>query len=385
MTRRCASGLCYLLATILLVPAVLHGQANPPAKAEEPAPRIDVSAWLFGSYNVQVDDAAKAANGGSSPNKFDINRVYLTFRGPLGNRVSFRVTTDIKQGGATADYKGWFIRLKYGYLQYDWMKPTKQGTTGLARIGMVHTPIVDHEELFWPRNLVQTGPERAGFFPSADLGAAAQLTLPKKLGEVYGSVLNGTGYENPESNVYKDFGLRVSLTPLGASTNLLKTFAISPWFSLGGNASKFVSAPTTPVTRKLTKSFYGVFVGNRDRRLTFGAEYAQRKDDIESGATPATVVFTPTTGTLYDAFVIIRPLEFHNPNLATNSLGAVLRLDRFRPNKSVSGYQKFLIAGVFWEPTRKTALILDYQTTEPRNGLAGTTAKTWFLHWNLVF
>jgi hypothetical protein len=165
----------------------------------------------------------------------------------------------------------------------------------------------------------------------------------------------------------------------------LKTFAISPWFQLGGNASKFVADPRGAVTRKLDKNFYGIFVGNRDRRLTFGAEFAQRKDDIESGATPASVIFTPNTGKLYDAFVIVRPFEFHNPNLAKNSVGAVFRLDNFKPNENVRGNQKFLVAGVFWEPTRKTAFILDYQTTEPRDGLAGTAAKTWFLHWNLVF
>ena len=50
-------------------------------------PGLDFSAWVFGDFQYQTDDAAKAANGGSRPNKFDIGRAYLTFKGPLGDRV----------------------------------------------------------------------------------------------------------------------------------------------------------------------------------------------------------------------------------------------------------------------------------------------------------
>src|SRR3569623_1997832 len=94
---------------------------KPAPSATKPAtPGLDFSAWIFGDYQYQTDEAAKAANGGSAPNKFDIGRVYLTFKGPLGDRVSYRATTDIKQGGGTDSYKGWFVRLKYAYLQYDY-------------------------------------------------------------------------------------------------------------------------------------------------------------------------------------------------------------------------------------------------------------------------
>jgi len=136
----------------------------PPATAAKPAtPGLDFSAWVFGDFQYQTDDAAKAANGGSAPNKFDIGRAYLTFKGPLGDRVSYRVTTDIKQGGGTDSYKGWFVRLKYAYLQYDYMKPIADGASAFARIGVLHTVVVDHEENFWPRYLAQTALEKNGF------------------------------------------------------------------------------------------------------------------------------------------------------------------------------------------------------------------------------
>jgi hypothetical protein len=354
----------------------------PPTPAAKPLGGLDFSAWVFGNYQLQTDSAAKAANGGSKPNKFDIGRAYLTFRGPLGDRTSFRVTTDIKAGTSADTYKGWFVRLKYGYLQYDYAKPSPQGTAAFARIGMLHTVVIDHEENFWPRYLAQTAVEKNGFFSSADLGAATQITLPNKWGEVYGDVVNGTGYENPENNKYKDFQLRVSLTPLGQTNGLLKTLAISPWVSSGGNASTFLNDPTNPNTNKLTKNRYGVFVGNRDRRLTFGAEWAQRKDESD-GATAAAPT-TTVTGQLLDGFVILRPFEFQNPD-AKSSFGVVGRFDKWKPNKDVAAWQQFIVAGIFWEPTRKSALALDYQMQEPKSGLSGTKSETWFLHWNLVF
>jgi hypothetical protein len=389
MTRAHLAVLSLSLATLSTALGAQGAPSTKPDSTHQPppkpaAPPLDFSAWVFGNFQLQTDSAAKAANGGSSPNKFDIGRAYLTFRGPVGNRASFRVTTDIKQGGTTADYKGWFVRLKYGYLQYDYLKPTAHGVSGYARVGMLHTVVIDHQETFWPRYLDRTAVERNGFFSSADLGFAAQLGLPSGLGEVYGTIVNGTGYENPESNRYKDFALRLSLAPFARSTSLLKTFTVSPWFSLGGNASPFLNDPTDPVTERLAKNRWGVFLGNRDRRLTFGAEYAERRDEADVGSSAATSSIASTTGRLYDGFVIVRPTDFVNPD-ASSSLGAVFRWDHFTPDTGTDGYTQFVLAGIFWEPTRKTSLALDYQRAEPKNGLSGSATETWFLHWNLVF
>jgi len=356
-----------------------------PAAAKPATPGLDFSAWIFGDYQYQTDDAAKAANGGSAPNKFDIGRVYLTFKGPLGDRLSYRATTDIKQGAGTDSYKGWFVRLKYAYLQYDYLKPNTDGASAFARIGVLHTVIVDHEENFWPRYFAQTALERNGFLSSADLGVATGITLPNKLGEIYADVVNGTGYDNPENNKYKDFQARVTITPLSKSTSILKTLAISPWYSYGGNASVFLNDPTNPITERLVKDRYGVFVGNKDRRLTFGAEYAERKDGVDDNTTDATLdQIVQTSGQLLDGFVIVRPLEFSQPDIK-QSFGLIGRFDHWKPNKDSDAWAQFIIAGIFWEPSRKTALALDYQETTPKNGLAGAKASSVFLHFNLVF
>ncbi|MGH7621247.1 MAG: hypothetical protein ACREMU_02810, partial [Gemmatimonadaceae bacterium] len=284
MTRTISSWSALLVALLLASPAALSAQysgadssakadtakkAPAPTPAMKPAtPGLDFSAWLFGDFQVQTDSATKAANGGSKPNKFDIGRVYLTFKGPLGDRVSYRVTTDIKQGGGTDSYKGWFVRLKYAYLQYDYLSKTPNGASAFARIGMLHTMLIDHEENFWPRYLTNTAVEKYGFFSSADLGVATGITLPNHVGEIYADIVNGTGYDNPENNKYKDYQARVTITPLGGSNSILKTFSISPWYSYGGNASVFANTGDDGFTDRLKKDRYGIFVGNKDRRLT---------------------------------------------------------------------------------------------------------------------
>ena len=402
MTRTISSWSALLVVSLMAAPLAARAQyptadttktdttkkpdAPPPAPALKPAtPGLDFSAWVFGDFQVQTDSASKAANGGSRPNKFDIGRVYLTCRGPLGDRVSYRVTTDIKQGAGTDSYKGWFVRLKYAYLQYDYLKPNAMGASAFARIGVLHTVVVDHEENFWPRYLAQTAVEKNGFFSSADLGVATGITLPNKIGEIYADVVNGTGYDNPENNKYKDFQARVSITPLATSSSILKTLTISPWYSYGGNASVFATSATTPITDRLKKDRYGIFLGNKDRRLTFGGEYAERKDGTDSNTTDATLdQIVNTTGQLFDGFVIVRPIEFSKPD-TKQSFGVLARYDHWKPNKDVDGYVQFLVAGIFWEPTRKATLALDYQGQTPKNGLSGNKAESLFLHWNLVF
>ena len=357
-----------------------HAAAAPRAGT----PALDFSGVIFGNYQFQTDSLAKAANGGKSPNKFDIERAYLTVRLPTGNRAAIRVTTDIKQQANNSFYNGWIVRLKYAYFQYDVLQPTTSGLAALARIGVLHTIVIDHEEGFWPRYLGKVAIERAGFFSSADVGVAAQVTLPGHWGELYGTLTNGNGYESPETDRFKDIALRLSLTPLGRQKNMLQTVTISPWYYRGQAASKFATDSVDPITSGLARNRWGVFVGNHDRRLTFGAEYAERTDGAEEGATAVARTVTDVTGRLYNAFAIVRPLEWANPKTSV-SVGVVFRLDDFKPDTDLDGSTRFITAGAFWEPTRSTALALDYQRSRPENGLGGSESSIWYLHWQANF
>lgn len=382
-----------------LTPVIARAQAaksdsssTPPdsaaaVEAKRPAkPGLDFSGLVFGDFQITTDEATKAANGGKAPNKFDIGRAYLNFRMPAGDRASVRVTTDIKQqDGSSGAYDGWIVRLKYAYLQYDFLRSSGPGgLSATARVGMLHTVLIDHEEHFWPRYLNKVATETNGFFASSDLGVATQWTLPNKLGEIYATITNGNGYEHPESDRFKDYAVRLSLTPLGESDGFLSTFTISPWISTGKTESRFASDPSNAVTDGLDRNRYGVFAGVRDRRLTLGGEWARRTDGVESGASPLGRTVSNTTGELYSAFAVARPLEWIS-GAGPSPVGAVFRWDQFRPDRDSAGKQRYLLAGVFWEPTSATALALDYQRTEPLDGLGGATSENWYLHWQVSF
>jgi hypothetical protein len=94
-------------ALTALFPAALAAQT------ETPRPSIDFSGVLFANFHYRTDSATKAVNGGKPGSKFDVERVYITFRMPAGDRASVRVTTDIFTGDQSSScfYRGWTARL----------------------------------------------------------------------------------------------------------------------------------------------------------------------------------------------------------------------------------------------------------------------------------
>ena len=402
------ASLARIALTLILTPLALRAQqpAAPPA--------IDFSGVVFGNYAYRTDSAAKASLGGRSPNQFTIERAYLTFRMPAGSNGQVRVTTDIFQNTNTAQngfYQGWAVRIKYAYLQYTGLKDAfGKGSSLLGRIGVLHTVVIDHEENFWPRYLQQTAVERNGFFSSADGGAAGLLTLGDKMGEVYATITNGPGYTSFDKDRFKDLALRVSLTPFGNSTGIMKTFAISPWVYKGWVGSSFAAGgpgqigpgDNGAITDGMTRDRYGVFAGLRDRRLTAGAEWAQRSDESEHGSNTAAAPRTTadSTGRLFDGFIVARPLEWANPSHQSN-LALVARFDHFTPNTSPTaasyagstpGYN-FWILGASYDVTQRMTFALDWQK-QAATGFptpAGTNVRalpdisTIFLHFQAIF
>jgi hypothetical protein len=354
-------------------------------RTEPVKPKLDFSGLVFGSYQLSTDDASRDAAGGT-PNKFDIGRVYLNFRMPAGDRFGVRVTTDIKQqDGSGGAYDGWIVRVKYAYLQYDVVESADpNGLAALARVGMLHNVLIDHQQEFWPRYIGKVATETYDFFASSDLGVAAQIRLPNRWGEAYATLVNGGGYEHPESDRFKDVAARVSLTPLGSHDGWLRSFTISPWFYSGRSASRFASDPAAPITAGLDRARYGVFAGVRDHALTLGAEWARKVDDVESGSTPLDRSVVHQVGELYSAFAIARPLEWRS-GAGPSPFGVLFRWDQFAPDRDADGKLRNFVGGVFIEPTGNTALALDYQRAEPVDGLGGATSERWYVHWQVTF
>ena len=355
-------------------------------KPPEPAktPQLDFSGILFANWNYRTDRAARAQN------RFDLERAYLTFRMPAGDRASVRITGDVFQNTSApgdAFYRGWAFRAKYAYLQYEALRGT--GLTATARLGMLQTVAIEHVESFWPRWISRTAIELNGFFQSADMGLAAQVGLPNKRGEIYATVTNGPGYTSRETDRFKDAAARLTITPFAARLGLLQGLALSAWAYKGAIASRFVTGgagQVGPVGEGLQRDRWGLFAGLKDRRLTLGAELARKIEEGEIGnntaVSPRAVI--DSTSTLASAFAIVRPFELITP--ATRSpLAAVVRYDRTRFNDDTGPAQRLIIAGLILDITSRLSMAADFQQLLPRDGAAGADTKTWFAHFVASF
>jgi hypothetical protein len=377
------AGLFAPLALAAQQPVDTTRPAPPPVPAPTPTVSIpvDFSGVIYANFQYQGAQGAT-----KSQNKFDLERAYLTFRMPAGDRASIRITADVFQQqatGADAFYKGWVVRAKYAYLQYDYLK--SGGWTGVARGGLIHNVVIDHVESFWPRWISTSPVERAGFFSSSDAGVGTLLTFPNKFGEFYTTVVNGPGYTSRETDRFKDYSARLSITPLSGSSNkVIKTLALTGWTYQGAVASGFAAGGVGQIGAigsSMPRTRSGVFVGVRDPRLSAGFDWATRKDARETGlntvASPRVEV--DSTGRLIAGFATMKPFQLLNDQ-STFPLGLIARWDRFKPSTGSPGYVNTVIGGLTWDLNKKSALSLDYQEQTPRDGAIAAATKTYFLH-----
>jgi hypothetical protein len=333
------------------------------APSQPATPAVNVSGLIFGNYQYHLSGQNKEFN------QFVVDRAYVNVRATVSERTSIRVTTDVFQSG---DQNGWTIRAKYAYLQYDVFK----GNTwnGAFRAGMLQNVMVEQVEQFWPRFLSPVALERSGGFASADVGAATQLTLPQRWGELYAHVVNGPGYTRREADRFKDFGARLTLTPLsGRVSGPLSSLSISPWIYEGATASTFVrgggGGAIAPIGGGLARDRYGVIVGIRDPRLTIGGEVARMHtvtDALGSGPVPTRVV-SDVRANIWSAYGTARPLAFFSANNRSR-LGLIGRYDSVESNTATDEKYHFLIGGLLFDVNARSTVALDYQEQLANSG-----------------
>lgn len=336
---------CLAAAGILGLSA--PGNAQAPARADSAAAPARfaapvVSGTIRGNYHYLL--------GGPNEdlNQFAIDRVYLTVRGPVAPRTTFRVTSDVYQSG---DANGWTVRMKYAYLDY--ALRTGAWATSL-RAGILQTVAIEPQETYWPRWLGPVAIDRHGFFQSADAGVSATTELPGEMGEVFAHVVNGTGYTRREVDRFKDFGARVSLTPFASRFDgMLGSVALTGWVYEGAQAGTLEA---------LQRDRWGVHVAAENPRLTLAADHARRTDESEDDTVaPGTVGFMQETeGSVTSAFAIIRPFGQVVGNRKP-ALGLVGRYDHVEPSAIGDTDYHYLLGGAMYAINSRLGLSLNYQ------------------------
>lgn len=340
---------------------------------------FDMSGVLFANYQYRTDRGPVRA-----ANKFDLERIYLTFRMPAGDRARIRLTTDVfqqQQSDNDSYYRGWTLRAKYAYFQYDYLR--RSTARGVVRFGLVHNAFIEHDESYWPRWISTVATDRHGYFSSADAGLATAVTLPGNVGEIYGSITNGPGYTSRETDRFKDFAARVTLTPFSGAIGPLRSLALTAWSYRGSTGSKFVNGGTGqvgPVGSSLDRSRWGVFAALKNSTFTLAGQYAARSDEGETGSnTPADPrAVTDSSGNLVSAYAILRP--FASRKNAIGTVSFLGRIDRVTTNRARNERHSFVVGGVTIDLTSSASLSLDYQEQLLHETGSAASHKTVFLH-----
>jgi len=385
------------------------GGTQPAEPAPQPAPQplppatpgLNFSGVIFGSWNYQMLTTPNQLRNQNN-NEFVVDRAYLTFRMPAGERTSIRITTDVFRSSDSTS-NAYTLRAKYAFLQYESPK-LSNGLIVAGKIGIIENVVVPYLENFWPRYLSQAATERSGYFASADVGLGSIVTFPSKKGEIYAIIVNGPGYTTRERDRFKDFAIRFTYTPLmnEPAGSLLQTLAVSAWGYKGALPSAFVNGgvgQVGAVGEALDRSRAGLFVGIRDPRLVLGGEWARRHDGGETGLnTPLSPRgTTTTTGNLLSGFTVVRPFAFTNVK-HSSPFGVVLRYDHVSPTVSSSGFvtppatsnsYHLLIGGAFVDISQRAQIALDYQESlASDNNVSSappTQLKGYYAHFNVNF
>lgn len=154
--------------------------------------------------------------GDQTARAFDLPRARLGAdaepRGWFGARVLLETARSAAPGslyGVDGDSIVLRAREIYGEARLPLPLPTR------LRLGLVPTLAVTPLEVMWGRRVVApTAQEASGFLSPADLGAAALVELPRKVGEVAVAATNGEGFTQHEQNEGKTLQARLWLAPV---------------------------------------------------------------------------------------------------------------------------------------------------------------------------
>jgi hypothetical protein len=185
------------------------------ASAETVLKQLKLEGVVYTNYSYDITKHSQDKNG------VDIQRLYFIVQENLAEKVAFRITTDIFQNTKqSADgysyYRGWDIRLKHAFVTFKEIYPKAD-----LSFGMVDLPWVPWEEKIFQHRFVSTVfMDTEKRLTSTDLGVTLRGMLSGDHLEYHAAIMNGETYAAPEVSKFKDYHLRLSLTPLPRHTFL---------------------------------------------------------------------------------------------------------------------------------------------------------------------
>ena len=187
-------------------------------------------------------------NGGTNVNNFGVDRAYLDFKKKLSGDANVRVTLDVRQLGSDST-KNLYYYLKYAYVELpvgipSLLQPIPYTLT--AKIGLQHTAWVDWaDKMFNLRWIAKSLVDNEGVMSSSDfgLGATGKISVANMPDiEYHGTLLNGSGYSNSESDGGKDIGLRLNSTLL--QNEMVGDLVVGAWQNIHGATKSDITGTT---------------------------------------------------------------------------------------------------------------------------------------------
>lgn len=228
------SGLALLLLLFVGFQAISQDNKEPEGEAFKPNGKPIVT--VFANVHSLIQD-------GTAETAFQLTRGYLGYEYNFSKNFSGKVVFDIGNVGNVKYQMISFV--KFAMMTYNYENLS-------INFGLIPTIEFTVQEKFWAHRYVEkTYMDAYAFSPSADLGASASY----KFNDIVSAdlaVFNGEGYKLQQMDNYFK-------TAFGVTINPIKKLTIRLVFDIMGKDS--------------TQITYGGFVGYKEEKFVFGAEY----------------------------------------------------------------------------------------------------------------
>lgn len=213
----------------MLLLAILSWLFTGTVLAETVRPKLEISArvWAYYLYDFSWYDSdydPRSAHNGF--NEFELDRAELAFTGwgspylsaelrAVTKRVeafSYEDENGENQTVTPSNYGDFQLLIMHAFIRAHFLDYLN------IRAGMIPEPWILTEEQAWPYRFIEDtlSQASASAWNEADIGLEILGDFPKDFGDYHLGIINGEGYDDPETNRYKAGFATIRLAPLAA-------------------------------------------------------------------------------------------------------------------------------------------------------------------------